>query len=133
MDDVIASSDVVRRISAEFPLVAANANYQGEVAERWRYADGTGEIGVIASVTEAFCSSCTRARLSTDGQIFTCLFAEKGFDLKRLLRGGDEMGADLAIRNALAAIWQHRADRYSEIRTAESAKARKVEMSFIGG
>ena len=133
MDDVIASSAVVRSISAEFPLVAANANYQGEVAERWRYADGTGEIGVIASVTQAFCSSCTRARLSTDGQIFTCLFAEKGFDLKRLLRGGDEMGADLAIRNALAAIWQHRADRYSEIRTAETAGLQKVEMSYIGG
>ena len=133
MDDVIASAEVVRRISAEFPLIVADANYQGEVAERWRYADGSGEIGVIASVTQAFCSSCTRARLSTDGQIFTCLFAEKGFDIKSLLRSNDEKGADLGIRNALAAIWQHRADRYSEIRTAESAKARKVEMSFIGG
>jgi GTP 3',8-cyclase len=133
MDDVIASAEVVRRVGAEFPLVVADANYQGEVAARWRYADGLGEIGVIASVTQAFCASCTRARLSTDGQIFTCLFAEKGFDIKSLLRGGDEKGADSIIRNALAAIWQHRADRYSEIRTAESAKARKVEMSFIGG
>ena len=133
MDDVIPSAEVVRRIGAEFPLVVADANYAGEVAARWRYADGAGEIGVIASVTEAFCASCTRARLSTDGQIFTCLFAEKGFDIKSLLRGGDQKGADLNIRNALAAIWQHRADRYSEIRTAESAKARKVEMSFIGG
>ena len=133
MDDVIASAEVVRRISAEFPLVVADANYQGEVAERWRYADGAGELGVISSVTQAFCSSCTRARLSTDGQIFTCLFAEKGFDIKSLLRGGDENGADLAISNALAAIWQQRADRYSEIRTADTAKARKVEMSFIGG
>ena len=133
MDDVIASAEVVRRISAEFPLVVADANYQGEVAERWRYADGSGEIGVISSVTEAFCSTCTRARLSTDGQIFTCLFAEKGYDLKRLLRSGDEKGADLCIRDALAAIWQHRTDRYSEIRTADTAKARKVEMSFIGG
>ena len=133
MDDVIASAEVVRRISANFPLVVADANYQGEVAERWRYADGSGEIGVISSVTEAFCGTCTRARLSTDGQIFTCLFAEKGFNIKSLLRGKDEKGADLEIRNALAAIWQQRADRYSEIRTAESAKARKVEMSFIGG
>ena len=133
MDDVIASAEVVRRISTNFPLVVADANYQGEVAERWRYADGSGEIGVISSVTEAFCGTCTRARLSTDGQIFTCLFAEKGFDIKSLLRGTDEKGADLEIRNALAAIWQHRADRYSEIRTADTAKARKVEMSFIGG
>ena len=130
MDDVIPSADVVRHISAEFPLVVADANYQGEVAERWRYADGKGEIGVISSVTEAFCGTCTRARLSTDGQIFTCLFAEKGYDLKHLLRQGS---SDEVIRNAMTAIWQHRADRYSEMRTAETAKARKVEMSFIGG
>ena len=130
MDDVIPSIDVVRRIAHEFPLQAIDANYAGEVAERWRYADGAGEIGVISSVTQAFCSTCTRARLSTDGQIFTCLFAEKGYDLKRLLRGGS---TDEAIHDAMTAIWQHRADRYSEIRTAETAKARKVEMSFIGG
>ena len=136
MDDVIPSAEVVRRIGAELPLVVADANYQGEVAERWRYVDGAGEIGVISSVTQAFCGTCTRARLSTDGQIFTCLFAEKGFDIKRLLRGGVEKGADSVIRDALAAICQNRADRYSEIRTARSndeAKARKVEMSFIGG
>ena len=133
MDDVIPSAEVVRRINTIFPLAVVDANYQGEVAARWRYADGTGEIGVISSVTEAFCGSCTRARLSTDGQIFTCLFAEKGYDLKRLLRSGDEKGADLGIRDALAAIWQHRADGYSEVRTADTAKARKVEMSFIGG
>ena len=130
MDDVIPSAEIVRRINLEFPLQVADAHYQGEVADRWRYADGSGEIGVISSVTEAFCSTCTRARLSTDGQIFTCLFAEKGYDLKRLLRGGS---TDEAIHEALAAIWQHRTDRYSEIRTAETAKARKVEMSFIGG
>ena len=133
MDDVIPSAEIVRRISAVYPLQAVDANYQGEVAARWRYADGCGEIGVISSVTQAFCSSCTRARLSTDGQIFTCLFAEKGYDIKSLLRGGDEKGADLKIRDALAGIWQQRADRYSEIRTADTAKARKVEMSFIGG
>ncbi|MBL0123561.1 MAG: GTP 3',8-cyclase MoaA [Betaproteobacteria bacterium] len=133
MDDVIPSAEIVRRIGEAFPLQVVDANYQGEVAERWRYADGAGEIGVISSVTEAFCGTCTRARLSTDGQIFTCLFAEKGYDLKRLLRGGS---SDDAIRDALTAIWQHRADRYSEIRTAltnDEAKARKVEMSFIGG
>ena len=133
MDDVIPSAEVVRRINAVFPVVVAEANYQGEVAERWRFFDGGGEIGVISSVTQAFCSTCTRARLATDGQLFTCLFAEKGYDLKRLLRGGV---ADDTIHDALAAIWQHRADRYSEIRTAltpEEAKARKVEMSFIGG
>ena len=130
MDDVIASSEVVRRISAEFPLQAVDANYQGEVAGRWRYLDGNGEIGVISSVTQAFCSTCTRARLSTDGQLFTCLFAEKGYDLKRLIRGGS---SDEDVRDAMTAIWQNRADRYSEIRTAETAKARKVEMSFIGG
>jgi len=130
MDDVIASSEVVRRISAEFPLQAVDANYQGEVAGRWRYLDGKGEIGVISSVTQAFCSTCTRARLSTDGQLFTCLFAEKGYDLKRLIRGGS---SDEDVRDAMTAIWQNRADRYSEIRTVETAKARKVEMSFIGG
>ena len=101
MDDVIPSAEIIRRIGAVFPLQVADANYQGEVAERWHYADGSGEIGVISSVTQAFCSTCTRARLSTDGQIFTCLFAEKGYDLKKLLRGGS---ADAEIRDALAAI-----------------------------
>ncbi len=130
MDDVIPSAEIVRRISVVFPLQVVDANYQGEVAERWRYTDGAGEIGVISSVTQAFCATCTRARLSTDGQIFTCLFAEKGYDLKGLLRGER---SDDEIRDALVAIWQHRADRYSEIRTGETTKARKVEMSFIGG
>ena len=130
MDDVIPSAEVVRRISAEFPLEPAEANYRGEVAERWRYLDGGGEIGVISSVSEAFCSTCTRARLSTDGQLYTCLFAQRGYDLKSLLRGGSD---DAAIVEAVTGIWQRRDDRYSEIRTAETAKSRKVEMSFIGG
>jgi len=130
MDDVIPSAEVVQRISKEFALEPADANYQGEVAERWRYRDGGGEIGVISSVTQAFCSTCTRARLSTDGQLFTCLFAQRGYDLKALVRGG--MGDD-EISGSVAAIWSLRNDRYSEIRTAETAKARKVEMSFIGG
>jgi cyclic pyranopterin phosphate synthase len=130
MDDVIASAEVVRRIGAEFPLEAADANYGGEVAERWRYRDGQGEIGVISSVTQAFCSTCTRARLSTDGHLYTCLFAQRGYDLKRLVRGGED---DAAIAQAIAAIWQRREDRYSEMRTAQTAASRKVEMSFIGG
>jgi cyclic pyranopterin phosphate synthase len=130
MDDVVPSAEIVRRIAAEFPLAAAQPNYAGEVAERWRYADGAGEIGVISSVTQAFCSTCTRARLSTDGQLYTCLFAQRGYDLKSLLRSG---AADEALAAAVAGIWQRRADRYSEIRTAETARARKVEMSFIGG
>ncbi len=100
------------------------------MAERWRYRDGEGEVGVISSVTQAFCSTCTRARLSTDGQLFTCLFAQRGFDLKTLMRNG--MGDD-EIAGSIAGIWSLRNDRYSEIRTAETAKARKVEMSFIGG
>jgi cyclic pyranopterin phosphate synthase len=130
MDDVVASGEVVRRIHAEFPLEPVDPNYTGEVAERWRYRDGQGEIGVISSVTEAFCSTCMRARLSTDGALYTCLFAQKGFDLKTLLRGG---ASDAAISEAIAAVWQRREDRYSQIRTEATAKARKVEMSFIGG
>ena len=130
MDDVIPSAEIVRRISTEFALAPVEANYRGEVAERWRYTDGAGEIGVISSVTEAFCSSCTRARISTDGHVYTCLFAQRGYDLKTLMRSGAD---DAAVVEAVAAIWQRRDDRYSEIRTAETAKSRKVEMSFIGG
>jgi cyclic pyranopterin phosphate synthase len=130
MDDVIPSAEIIRRIGAQFPLVAVDANYAGEVAERWRYADGHGEVGVISSVTQSFCSACTRARLSTDGQLYTCLFAQRGYDIKGLLRAGRE---DAALADAVASIWQVRDDRYSEIRTAETARSRKVEMSFIGG
>jgi GTP 3',8-cyclase len=130
MDDVEPSRDIVRRIGAEMPLVVADANYTGEVAERWRYADGSGEIGVISSVTQAFCSTCTRARLSTEGKLFTCLFASSGHDLRALLRGDHD---DDAIAGAIGLIWRERADRYSEIRTAATAGARKIEMSYIGG
>jgi cyclic pyranopterin phosphate synthase len=130
MDDVIPSAEIVRRVSARFPLEPVVANYAGEVAERWRYLDGAGEIGVISSVTEAFCSTCTRARLSTDGHLYTCLFAERGYDLKSLVRGG---ASDVDIADAVRAIWHRREDRYSQIRTEATAKARKVEMSFIGG
>jgi cyclic pyranopterin phosphate synthase len=130
MDDVIPSAEVVRRISAAFPLEPAAANYAGEVAERWRYRDGAGEIGVISSVTQAFCRDCNRMRLSTEGSLYTCLFAQQGHDLKALLRGGADDGA---IRDAIAAVWRLRDDRYSEVRTAETAGKTKVEMSYIGG
>ena len=130
MDDVIPSSEVLRRVAEAFPLEPAEANYGGEVAGRWRYRDGAGEIGVISSVTQAFCRDCNRIRLSTEGSLFTCLFAQRGHDLKALLRGG---AADDAIRDRIAAVWRLRDDRYSEIRTAETARQRKVEMSYIGG
>jgi cyclic pyranopterin phosphate synthase len=130
MDDVVPSAEVVRRIAAELPLEPVEPNYYGEVAERWRYRDGGGEIGVIASVTQAFCRSCTRARLSTDGMLYTCLFASAGYDLRALLRGGS---SDRELDDAIAGIWRVRADRYSEIRTAETARSRKIEMSYIGG
>jgi cyclic pyranopterin phosphate synthase len=130
MDDVIPSAEVVRRIAEAFPLEPAEANYTGEVAERWRYQDGAGEIGVISSVTQAFCRDCNRMRLSTEGSLYTCLFAQQGHDLKSLLRNG---ATDDDIRDRIAAVWRLRDDRYSEIRTAETAKQHKVEMSYIGG
>jgi len=130
MDDVVPSAEIVRRISAECPLLPVDPGYAGEVAERWRHADGSGEIGVISSVTQAFCASCTRARLSTHGHVYTCLFSQQGYDLKALLRSGAN---DEALDEAIAGIWQARTDRYSEIRTAQTARGRKVEMSFIGG
>jgi GTP 3',8-cyclase len=130
MDDVVPSAQVVRRIGARWPLEPVDANYPGEVAERWRYLDGAGEIGVISSVTQAFCASCNRMRLSTEGSLYTCLFAQSGHDLKALLRGG---ASDEELRNEIAAVWQRRSDNYSEVRTAETARQRKVEMSYIGG
>jgi len=130
MDDVVPSAEVVYRISERFPLEPAEANYAGEVAQRWRYADGQGEIGVISSVTRAFCSTCTRARISTDGHLYTCLFAQRGYDLKSLMRGG---ASDEKLVTAVDAIWRMRSDRYSEIRTAATPREPKVEMSYIGG
>jgi len=130
MDDVVSSAEIVQRIDAEMPLAPVDPNYYGEVAERWRYRDGTGEIGVISSVTQAFCATCTRARLSTEGMLYTCLFATSGYDLRALLRGD---ATDAAIADAIGRIWRARADRYSEIRTAETAGLRKIEMSYIGG
>ena len=130
MDDVIPSREIIRMIDAHMPLEAIDPNYPGEVAKRWRYRDGAGEIGVISSVTQAFCRSCTRARISTEGMLYTCLFATSGYDFRALLRGGK---SDMEIRAAIAAVWSARDDRYSEIRTAETAKERKIEMSYIGG
>ena len=130
MDDVIPSAEVVARIHAAFALQPVDPNYSGEVAERWRYVDGSGEIGVISSVTQAFCSTCTRARLSTEGKLYTCLFATQGHDLRGLLRGG---ASDADLAGAMAGIWAQRADRYSEVRTAQTVGIKKIEMSYIGG
>ena len=134
MEQVLPSKEVIAKISAAFPLEPIEANYTGEVAQRWRYADGSGEIGVISSVTQTFCHECTRARISTDGQMYLCLFANEGFDFKTLLRSGK---SDLEIANAVMSTWSQRDDHYSEIRGSNTANqssgSRKVEMSYIGG
>jgi cyclic pyranopterin phosphate synthase len=130
MDDVVTAREIVSLIGADTPLEPADANYRGEVAQRWRYRDGSGEIGVIASVTQAFCRDCTRMRLSTEGKLYTCLFATDGHDLRRLLRSG---ASDAEIRDVISAVWGRRTDRYSEIRTAGTIPLRKIEMSYIGG
>jgi cyclic pyranopterin phosphate synthase len=133
MSQVLPSQEVADRIHTVFPIEAIEANYPGEVAQRWRYLDGSGEIGFISSVTQTFCHECTRARISTDGQLYLCLFANEGFDFKTLLRSGR---SDLEIANAIMSTWSGRNDHYSEIRgsnTVGSNSARKVEMSYIGG
>ncbi len=134
MDEVVPSAEVVRRISEQMPLEEIEPNYTGETAERWRYVDGSGEIGVISSVTQAFCRDCNRARLSTEGKLFTCLFATGGHDLRSLMRGGH---SDDEIIAAIAHLWAQREDRYSELRTINTEglarPVRKVEMSYIGG
>ncbi|MEP7295842.1 MAG: GTP 3',8-cyclase MoaA [Burkholderiales bacterium] len=132
MDEVLPSADVVARISAAMPLEPIGAAVLGETAERWRHADGSGEIGVISSVTKAFCADCNRARLSTEGKLFLCLFASHGHDLRALLRGDY---SDAQIAAAIGLIWQGRDDRYSELRASAQAPAgeRRVEMHYIGG
>jgi len=130
LDEVLPSAEVIQRISAELPLLPIDPNYPGEVAERWRYADGSGELGVISSVTQAFCSSCTRLRLSTDGSLYTCLFADRGHDLRSLLRSAK---SDEEISASLGALWAERTDNYSEQRSAATAAQKKIEMSYIGG
>jgi cyclic pyranopterin phosphate synthase len=134
MDEVLPSAEVVQRINRELPLVQLDPSAPGETAERWGYADGSGEIGVISSVTQAFCHDCNRARLSTEGQLYLCLFATHGHDLRPLIRGG---ASDDELASAIASIWQRRDDRYSELRASlppdQSTGQRRVEMSYIGG
>jgi cyclic pyranopterin phosphate synthase len=138
MDDVVPAAEVIARIDAEMPLVALAPNYPGEVADRWAYRDGGGEVGVIASVTQPFCADCTRARLTADGQLYTCLFASVGHDLRAPLRWG---ASDAELSAAIAAVWRTRTDRYSEERTEATREGRglpiidpaRVEMSRIGG
>ena len=134
MNEVMPSAQVLERINTVFPLQAIGANTLGETAERWRYADGSGEVGVISSVTQAFCHDCNRARLSTEGKLFLCLFASHGHDLRALLRGGY---TDAQISAAIGHIWHRRGDRYSELRSAGAPDAgageRRVEMHYIGG
>ena len=130
LDEVVPSAEVVRAIDAVHPLERIGAERPGETAVRWKYRDGAGEIGVISSVTGAFCGTCTRARISADGQIFTCLFADHGFDLRALVRGGADHQTIVA---ALAKLWAVRDDRYSEQRAELSGSRDRIEMSYIGG
>ena len=138
MDEVMPSAEVIARIAEEFPLEPIGANATGETAQRWRYADGAGEIGVISSVTQAFCGDCNRARLSTEGQLYLCLFATHGHDLRALLRGG---ASDDELAGAIAAIWRARDDRYSALRASgtpplvdsQGRAVQRVEMHYIGG
>lgn len=134
MDDVVPSSEVVERISAVLPLEPVDSDYVGEVAARWRYVDGGGEIGVISSVTAPFCGTCTRVRISTEGKLFTCLFADQGHDLRALMRGGC---TDVELEATMSSIWRARDDHYSEIRSSLTEDlrrdGRRIEMSYIGG
>ena len=134
MGQVVPSAEVIGRINAAFPLEEVPTSY-GETSARWRYRDGSGEIGVISSVTQSFCHSCTRVRVSTEGKLYTCLFATGGHDLRALMRGGC---SDEDLSGVMAHIWRERTDRYSELRSAKSqelhAKGKqKIEMSYIGG
>jgi cyclic pyranopterin phosphate synthase len=130
LDDVVPAEEILGTIDRELPLEPLERSYRGEVARRWRYRDGAGEIGVIASVTDPFCGDCTRARISADGTVYTCLFAASGHDLRGLIRAG---ASDDDLADTVAALWRRRDDRYSELRSAETAASGKVEMSFIGG
>ncbi|HSF86109.1 MAG TPA: GTP 3',8-cyclase MoaA [Acidimicrobiia bacterium] len=130
LDDVVPSAEIVEMIHAVHPLEPAEPNYTGEVASRWRYRDGAGEIGVISSVTQPFCADCTRARLSAEGSLYTCLFATSGTDLRALIRSG---ASDEELSGHIAGVWQRRGDRYSEVRSEATLALPKVEMSYIGG
>ena len=131
MDDVVPAKEIIETINGEMPLEPIDPNYVGEVAERWRYKDGSGEIGVVASVTQPFCHDCNRARLSAEGKLYTCLFGIKGFDFRSMIRGG---ATDEEISHAIAKVWRVRDDRYSELRSQGAfIPLPKVEMSHIGG
>jgi cyclic pyranopterin phosphate synthase len=130
LDDVVPAAEIVERIDAVFPLEPVDPAYHGEVAARYRYVDGQGEIGVITSVTRPFCGTCTRARISAEGKLYTCLFAARGTDLRALLRSG---ASDEELTAAIEAVWARRTDRYSEIRTEQTSQRPRVEMSYIGG
>lgn len=130
MDQVVSAKAIVETINNQMPIEPLEANYRGEVANRWRYTDGGGEIGVIASVTQPFCGNCTRLRLSAKGELYTCLFGVHGHDLRTLLRNG---ASDDELRQKIIAIWQLRTDNYSEARSTETSDLPKVEMSYIGG
>ncbi len=130
MDDVVPAAEIIQMINAEMPLEPTDPNYRGEVAGRWRYKDGKGEIGMIASVTQAFCRDCNRARISAEGKLYTCLFAVKGYDFRDMLRNG---ATDEQISRSIAQVWGQRGDRYSELRSENTTSLPKVEMSHIGG
>jgi len=137
MDDVVPADELVAAVDAVMPLEAIAPRYRGEVATRYRYRDGTGEIGLIASVTRPFCGDCTRARISADGHFYTCLFTGIGHDLRAILRDpahADEAAADAAVRDAVARVWRIRDDRYSEERTEETSRSLpRIEMFAMGG
>ena len=130
MEEVFTASEINDLLKQHFEIEPIEANYVGEVAKRWRYKDGSGEFGIISSVTQPFCQTCTRARLSAEGKLYTCLFAANGYDLRRLIREGAD---DQYITEVVGSIWKKRGDRYSEIRSSNSVKMQKVEMSYIGG
>jgi len=130
LHDVVPAAELVAAIGAELPLEPVEPAYRGEVARRWRYRDGGGEIGLIASVTQPFCGDCTRARVSADGKLYTCLFAVRGHDLRAVVRSG---ASDAELSRLIGDIWRVREDRYSELRTAATAEVPRVEMSYIGG
>ena len=130
LDDVVPAAEIVERIDAVFPLEPVEAAYRGEVAQRWRYRDGAGEVGVISSVTQPFCGDCTRSRISAEGKLYTCLFAARGTDLRALIRSG---ATDDELTEAIGDVWLRRADRYSEIRTERTRELPRIEMSYIGG
>ncbi|MGH8891152.1 MAG: GTP 3',8-cyclase MoaA [Acidothermaceae bacterium] len=136
LDDVVPSAEVVARIAARWPLEPADPNYRGEVANRYRYLDGAGEIGVISSISQPFCGDCTRARLSAIGEVYTCLFASRGHDLRAVVRSGaDDESLPRDLDAAVASLWSNRADRYSEVRASHTGDQHRtrVEMSYIGG